>query len=551
MRCLRVLVPLLFVLGLLVLPAAPASAHASLLGSVPAPGSIIGTSPSEIVVTFSEGVTPVSGRVQVLDPEGERISGTARAEGSVLRIPVRKAGQPLGTYLVSYRVISADSHPVGGALTFSVGAPSARPPVPAAADGEHRSVALANPVTRFLGYAGLTLAVGPALFLALLWPRTRSRTGAIRMVYAGLGLIGVATLGSLWTQAPASTGAPLWDVAPAELGEVVASPYGLAHLARLAVLGLLAGLLPPLLRGAAGRPRGLAVIGLAVAGTVTWPLTGHAAAAPLTAAIVASDVVHIAAMSVWLGGLVTLTVFLLRRTHPRVLGVLLPHWSRWAALSVVWLVAGGAVQSVVQVGSIGALWENNYGRLVLAKVAILAAVLAVAAYARSLVNRRQVPEGGAGRIRATVGLEVLATAVILGLSAVLVQVNPARSATVDQGAVREDGVSQTLTGPLFTLQFNIFPVDVGDNNTIHTFLYTPAGAPQPAVEWSVSSKLLDQDIEPITAPLLPLIPRHHAVGAISFPLAGTYEVSFTARISDIDRATVKTTVTVPAGTARR
>ncbi|GAA2633474.1 hypothetical protein Adu01nite_13850 [Paractinoplanes durhamensis] len=544
----RLLAAVLIALGALVLPASPASAHAALIGSTPAPGSIIGASPTEIVVTFSEAVTPVDGRVQVLDPDGKRISGTPTASGAVLRIPVRRAGQPLGTYLVSYRVISADSHPVGGAITFSVGAPSATPPEAAEA-GTHRSVTLATPVTRFLGYAGLTLAAGPALFLALLWPRRRSRTGATRTVHAGLGLIAAATLGSLWTQAPASSGAALWDVRPAELGQVLTSAYGLTLLARLAALAVAAALLPAVLRGHSSRTRGLALLAVALGGLVTWPLTGHAAASPLAAAIVAADVVHIAAMAVWLGGLITLTVFLLRRTDPRVLGVVLPVWSRWAALAVVWLVAGGVVQAVVQVGTVRALWETDYGRLLLAKVAILAATLAAAWYARRLVNRRQVPAAGAGRMRRAVGIEVVATAVILGLSAVLVQVNPGRSATVDEGAVREDGISQTLTCPLYTLQFNIFPGQIGDNNTIHAFVYTPAGAPLPADEWTVTSQLLGRDLEPVTQPLLPLQPRHHAAGAITFPFPGEYEIKFTVRIGELNQATVKTTVSVPANSA--
>ncbi|GIM96763.1 copper resistance CopC/CopD family protein [Paractinoplanes toevensis] len=545
-----VLAAVLIALGVLFLPASPASAHAALIGSVPAPGSIVGTSPTEIVVTFSEGITAVTGRVQVLDPDGKRISGTPTVSGTTLRIPVRKAAQPLGTYLISYRVISADSHPVGGAITFSVGAPSATPPEAGPAE-THRSVTLATPVTRFLGYAGLTLAVGPALFLALLWPRRRSRTGATRTVYAGLALVGVATLGSLWTQAPASSGAALWDLRPAELGQVLTSDYGLTLIARLAALAAAAALLPAVLRGGASRTRGLALLAVALGGFVTWPLTGHAAASPLAAAVIASDVVHIAAMAVWLGGLITLTVFLLRRTDPRVLGVILPVWSRWAALAVVWLVGGGVVQAVVQVGTVRALWETDYGRLLLAKVGVLAATLAVAAYARRLVNRRQVPASGAGAMRRTVGIEVAATVVILGLSAVLVQVNPGRSATVDEGAVREDGVSQTLTCPLYTLQFNIFPTQVGDNNTIHAFVYTPAGAPLPADEWTVTSQLLGKDLEPVTEPLLPLVPRHHAAGAITFPYPGQYEIKFTVRIGELDQATVKTTISVPAAGATR
>jgi copper transport protein len=549
-RAVRVLLLLLVALGALLAPAGPASAHAALLGSTPAPGTVIGASPSEIVVTFSEAVTPVTGRIQVLDPAGKRISGEPAVAGATLRIPIRRAAQPLGTYLVSYRVISADSHPVGGAITFSVGAPSAAPPAPAD-EKTHRSVAVATPVTRFLGYAGLTLAAGPALFLAALWPRRRSRVGAARLAYTGIGLVFVATLASLWTQAPASSGSALWDVSGTELSQVLTSSYGLTLIARLAVLAIVAGLLPPLLRGTVSRPRGLAVPALTLGALVTWPLTGHAAASPLSPAIVASDVVHMAAMMVWIGGLITLSVFLLRRTDPRVLGVVLPVWSRWAALAVVWLVAGGVVQAVVQVGTIPALWRTSYGQLLLAKVGILAVVLGTAFFARRMVNRRQVVTSGATRMRRAVGIEVLATTVILGLSAVLVQVNPGRSAPVDQGAVRDDGVSQTLTCPLYTLQFNIFPAQLGDNNTIHAFVYTPAGAPLPADQWTVTSQLLGRDLEPVTEPLLPLQPRHHAAGAITFPYPGTYEVKFTVRIGELNQATVRTTISVPSDTSTR
>lgn len=539
---------MLLALGLLTVPAGPAAAHAALLGATPAPGSVVGTSPAEVLVTFTEPVSPVAGRVQVLDPDGNRISGTPAAEGATLRIPVRRAGRPLGTYLVSYRVVSADSHPIGGALTFSVGAPSATPPE-AGDTGTHRSVALAQPVTRFAAYAGIPLAAGPALFLAVLWPRRRSRRGAVRLTYAGLGLLAATTLAALWTQAPAGTGAALWDVSAADLGAVLTSTYGLTLLARLGILAVLAGLLPAALRGTASRPRGAALTLLALAGLATWPLTGHAAAAPLAGVIVAADVVHMAAMAVWLGGLVTLAAFVLRGTPPRVLGVLLPAWSRWAALAVVWLVAGGVLQAVVQVGSVGALWETGYGRLLLAKVGVLAVTLAVAAYARRLVRRAQVPAAGAARMRRTVGVEVLATVVVLGISAVLVQADPGRGGPAGEAAVREEGVSRTLTSALYTLQFNIYPVEVGDNNTIHAFVYTPAGAPLPAEEWAVSWKPAGRDVEPVSQPLLGLVPRHHALGAIAFPTAGTYEVRFTVRIGELDRATVGTTITVPAGGA--
>ncbi|MEV6305225.1 copper resistance protein CopC [Actinoplanes sp. NPDC051861] len=579
---------LFVLLGTVLTPASPASAHAAPIGSTPAAGSVIGASPTEVTVTFSEPVSPVAGRIQVVAPDGERVSGKATVEGNVLRIPVRQAGRPLGTYLISFRVISADSHPVGGAITFSVGAPSARPEA-ATSTGPHASVAAAVPTLRFLGYAGLTLITGPALFLAFLWPRRRSRRGPLLMIRAGIVLTAFATAGALGTQAQQGSGAALWQVSASELGEVLTSQFGLLLLARLAILAALAVLLPPMLRGSrrtpgafdaerkpapdrelvtaggsaltlvstdvvavparpepiprprVSRARVAAVLALAVAGLATWPMTGHAIAAPMPAVTVTVGVLHMAAMAVWIGGLITLTGFLLRGTDQRVLGVVLPVWSRWAALSVLWLAIAGAVQSVVQLGSVPALWQTGYGRLLLAKLGVLAVVLALAAAARRFVNTARNGRG----LRRTVGIEVVATAVILAISAVLVQVDPGRTAAANQAAITNDGLSETLNSSIYTLQFNIFPVQVGEYNTVHAFLYTPAGAPLPAEEWEVSTKFLDQDLEAVRAPLAPLNPVHHALGSVTFPLPGTYEIAFTIRINELDRATVKTTVTVP------
>ncbi|MBW6435259.1 copper resistance protein CopC/CopD [Actinoplanes hulinensis] len=573
----RVLLFLLVLLtGTLALPASPAAAHAAPVGASPAPGSLNNAAPTEVTVTFSEPVTPVEGRVQVIAPDGERISGKVTVEGSVVRIPIRKAEHPLGTYLISFRVISADSHPVGGAITFSVGAPSARPEAPVESAGAHPSVTAAIPIFKTMGYGGITLIAGPALFLAFLWPRTRSRRGALLTIRIGLGLTALATAGALGTQAQQSSGAALWQVTATELGEVATSRFGLLLLARLAIVGALAVLLPPLLRKprrtvtaprtapqpvlvGAGAPapepapaprpqprvtsrkaRAYAVLGLSVAGLATWPLTGHAIAAPLPAVTVGAGVVHMAAMAVWIGGLVTLTVFLLRRTERRVLGVILPVWSRWAALSVLWLVLAGAAQSVIQVGRVSALWETDYGRLLSAKIGILAVVLAVAAGARRLVLRGS---GGTG-LRRLVGVEVVATVLILGLSSVLVQVDTGRIAAAKDRQITGAGKSETLTSDLYAVQFNIYPVELGEYNTVHAYLYAPDGSPMRAEEWQVTARLLDPALEAVPQPFAPLPDGNQALGSMSFPLPGTYEITFTIRVSDIDRASVKTTVTV-------
>ncbi|MFF0378299.1 copper resistance CopC/CopD family protein [Actinoplanes missouriensis] len=591
---------LLILLGVLAAAPRPASAHAATVGSSPAPGSVVGSSPSEVTVTFSEPVAPVSGQIQVIAPDGERINATPVVEGTVLRIPVRKANRPLGTYLVSFRVISADSHPVGGAVTFSVGAPSATPEA-ASATGSHPSVTLAVPTLKFLGYGGLALITGPALFLAFLWPRRRSRQGPLRLIRIGLALTAVATLGALGTQAQQGSGGALWQVSVSELTTVLDSRYGLLLIARLAALAVLAVLLPTLLsaparrpshlpaaavaapqlvtvaagaphsapagpagpagsqRSRIGRPAALAtsrtgrtsrspvlvgvVLLVGVLGLATWPLTGHAIAAPMPAVTVAVGVVHLAAMAVWIGGLVTLLGFLLRGTDRRVLGVLLPAWSRWAVLAVIWLAIAGAVQAVVQLGGLAAVWQTGYGRLLLAKLALLAGVLALAATARRLVTR--VAATGASRLRRTVGVEIVATVLILGLSAVLVQVDPGRTAGARDRAVAGKGLSETLSSPLYTVQFNIYPVELGEYNTVHAFLYTPAGAPLTPAEWQLSTRLVSQNLEAVKEPFAALPIEHQALGTVTFPVPGTYEIAFTIRVDELNRATVKTTVTVP------
>src|SRR5688572_6896146 len=109
------------------LAAAPASAHAALVNSDPGNGTIVPDAPNKVTLTFSESVQLLSDKLRVIGPDGERVDqGEPSVAGTQVTIPVRSGG-PRGTYLVSYRVISADSHPVAGTITYSVGAASTPP----------------------------------------------------------------------------------------------------------------------------------------------------------------------------------------------------------------------------------------------------------------------------------------------------------------------------------------------------------------------------------------------------------------------------------------
>ncbi|MFC0526452.1 copper resistance CopC/CopD family protein [Phytohabitans kaempferiae] len=575
----------------ILVPAAPASAHAALVSTTPEQGSVIGSSPTKVSLTFNEPVRVIPGRTQVIAPDGKRINtGDPVASGGTLTLDVRVADRPLGTYLVSYRIISADGHPLSGGFMFSVGAPSQTAPK---ALEDDPSVAVLLATAKYAGYVGLTLVVGPLLFLAVLWPRRTPTRGPLRLVRIGLGLVLVSTLGTFWLQAPYTSGAGPFDVSVGELRDVATSGFGLWLGVRLAVLAAVVLLLrtsPPLrapltvvarppvraavavgagVSGGAGLPPDdqppatprppaggtsaregggtsarrspLPLVLLGALGLLTWPLAGHAAASPVPPVSAVADAVHLASMAVWLGGLVVLVGFVLRQgwADRRVLGVVLPVWSRWAAVAICWLVLGGVVQAVVEIGGPGALLDTRYGQLILVKVALLGAVLAVAFFSRRLVLRRS-PD----RLGRLVAAELGLAAVVLAASSVLVQTTPGRSADIEARAAAEAvGYSTTLNSDIFSVQFEIFPVQLGENNTLHAFVYTPQGKPVSVAEWKVTAALPEKGIPPIPNDVVS-IRDNQGIGAITFPYPGEWELSLTIRLDDLNQATVRTTVDV-------
>ncbi|MFG3708530.1 copper resistance CopC/CopD family protein [Micromonospora sp. NPDC047670] len=533
---------LVTVVALLIAPAGPASAHAVLVSSSPVASAVVPSGPTEVVLTFSESVRKVPGKIRVIAPDGSRADrGEPTFSGGVVTVPVDSAGGR-GTYLVSYRVISADSHPVSGAFTYSVGAPST-PPVDTGEDDSRADPVVGNAVkaAKYVGYAGLLLLVGPAMVLAALWPRRLPRRGPARLAWAGLGLVALSTVANLLLQVPYTAGGGVFDVTGEGLGAVLGSTFGAAHLVRLGLLAAAAFLLRPLLAGPVGRAD-LVILGiLGVAALLTWPLAGHPAASPAPAVSVLVDAVHLGSMAVWLGGLVMLAGFLLRRADDRELDAILPIWSRWAALAVSALLLAGTVQALIEVATPSALVDTTYGRLLLGKIGLFVLVIAVAAYSRQLVRRRT----AAGRptsMRRAVAAELAITAVVLGLSATLVQTTPARTAGSDVAGGSPGYFSTTLSSTNYSLQVELDPAERG-NNTVHFYAYSKDNRPQPVVEWRATVALPSAGIEPIQVPLLPLT-DNHATGEINLPAAGEWQLRVTVRTSDIDQSTVTATVPI-------
>ena len=523
-------------------PAGPAAAHANLVGSDPANGTVLAEPPERVVLRFSESVRLIPDRIVVVGPDGETVPGDEPSvAGSEVTVPVAEH-KDIGTYLVSYRVISQDSHPVFGSVTYSVGAPSEVPEAPAGdTEAGDPVVGAAVSVNKYLSYAGVVLVVGPALTLAGLWPGRLSRRGPVRLLWAGLGLVGLSTLVGPWLQAAYTTGEPLLSVTPAGLREVLASPYGTAHVVRLGVLVSVALLLRPLTSGQAGRSDLLLLAGLGVIGLGTWPVAGHPIASPLPAVSILVGMVHLAAAAVWAGGLVMLAGFLLRLADRRELAVILPEWSRWAALAVGALLVAGLIQAALEVGPPQALLTTTYGQLLLVKVGLVVVVIAVAGYSRRLVRMR-LGASRPGAMRLAVAAEAVVLAAVMAMSSVLVQTTPGRTDVASTELASTSDFAATLDTELYSLQVLLEPAERGDN-LIHMYAYSPAGDPQRVEEWRGTAALPAAGVEPIEIPLLGLT-DNHAIGELALPVAGDWEFRFTLRVSEIDQASVEVTVPI-------
>ncbi|WP_344654759.1 copper resistance CopC/CopD family protein [Cryptosporangium japonicum] len=404
----RALVVALFALLAIGFGASPAQAHATLEGTDPPTGSIVDPAPTVVTMNFSERVTPVKGRIKVIAPDGANVvqgEPTTVNGGARVRIPL-KSGLSDGTYLVSYRVISADGHPVSGGYTFSSRVPSALGAKASEVNSGTASASVDNgvrgvqSVSRYAAYAGLVLLAGPLVIVLGLWPRRLATAGPRRVAWTGWGLLAAGTLGVLVLQAPYADGGTLADVSVSGIGEAIDETVGRALLIRLA---LLVAVIPVLIRvlrpaskdgdapGWAGPVDRVLVAVLGVALLITFPFAGHAGQSPAPIVSVPAITLHVGSMAVWLGGLVVLAFYLLPRAKYRELEVILPVWSRWAFWAVGALVFSGVIETFLEIGGfrgIDRLVNTTYGQLVLTKVIWLGAIMVVAANARAWINRR-------------------------------------------------------------------------------------------------------------------------------------------------------------------
>jgi len=500
----------------LVLVSGPASAHAVLEGSDPAPDAVLRQAPSDVVLRFDEPVTLLPSSLQVLAPDGSRVDdGAVDHHGDdATTATVGISAHQRGTYLVSWRVVSADSHPVSGAFEFSVGT---RTTAPTATTSSAGGMGVALGVARWVGYAGAALLVGGLLFLVVCRPRPAP--GTHRLLVAGGVVLAVGSAAAFLLKGPDDAALGIGHALDGRLlREVVGTTYGVATLVRLALalvaLGLLLARRLPTPRW--GAPL-TGVLGVGIA--VTFALSGHAVAGSSRVVAVVSESVHVLAMSAWLGGLALLLLVVLRDRGPEAV-VVAKRFSALALWSVLALAVTGLFQGWRQTRSWGALQDTTYGRELLIKLVLVLVVVTVAASSRAWLWRR--PD--LGRLRRTVAAEAVGIGVVLGVTSALVATQPA-------SAAYHPSVSANLTILGDTVQVSALPA--GDR-TMEVHLYVFGKNGQPSEPKELTATVSQGSLGPLDVDLQKAGPGHRQ-GTVSVPVTGDWTLTVTLRTTAVDQ----------------
>jgi copper transport protein len=558
---------------------APAAlAHAQLVGTSPQSGATVQRQPSAVIFEFNEAVGGTLGAVRVYDASGAEVDdlhvghpdGHARWMGVGL-----KRRLPDGTYTATYRVISADTHVVYGGLVFNVGHAGAKPKVTVPgliARGETGHVTkVAFGVARALDYLSIALMLGGLAFLFGAWqPALSAVTGEeaawqdaadafagrlLRLLCAAVVLGVVASVLGFLLQGASAAGVSLWTslkgvVLQSTLESRFGTVWALRALDWLALGGLLLGA-SAMRRPVARTPQGVAppraVIGLLGLGgayvAVTPALAGHASIESPVGVFFASDVLHVLAASVWVGGIACLLLALPAATRElegvdrgRLLLATLARFSPLALGAVVAIALTGAVQAYIDVRSLHGLLHSTYGALILVKVGLLVALVALGWVNRErvmpalerLVEARRTPGAAGVLARRTMRGELALMICVFGVTAALISYTPPIDAASGPFSTSASlGAAQ--------LEMTVEPATVGAN-TAHLYLIdAQTGAPfTETKELTATASLPAKHIGPLPLKATRAGPGHYILDSAVLSPGGTWDIQITDRVSEFE-----------------
>jgi copper transport protein len=284
---------------------------------------------------------------------------------------------------------------------------------------------LVTSALRVLVYAGYAMVAGTLVFWALVWPEGQADQRLRRLLRDGVVVCAVASV--LLVLVP-------WSAHGGGFLQAVPREDGVAVLVRVAVLVGLAGFLSDLAAEPVVGRRRTASLAVVVLLALTLVVQSNAVEGGWLLVKVPVTLGHLLATAGWLGGLVALAVVIIPQENVTVLDEVIPRFSTVAFASVVLLVATGAVHAVLVTGGVDALVSSSYGLVLVVKVLLFGAMLALGnhgrRYAHDVTFRRlNSPERialspGVHALAVVMGAELATAFAVLGMTAVLVLVAP-------------------------------------------------------------------------------------------------------------------------------
>jgi copper transport protein len=497
------------------------------VGSEPPDGATLTDPPAALKLNFNEPVSPLV--VRLVGPAGEAVTAAVKAENSTLTILPPPLGR--GTHVLSWRVISADGHPVGGALLFSIGAPTTSREL-GALDSDP-AVKAAIWAARLLIYLGLFVGVGGASFVALI-AQTRPLPGRTESWIAGAMVGGLmASVLSLSLQGLDGLALPLsqfWR--PDVWLSGLATSYG--GTALMAAAALLLGLVA--LRATKPAVIGLcAACGLAGAG-LALALSGHAATAAPQFLSRPAVFLHGVCVAFWIGSLIPLVAIV---REPKRGDGELARFSRLIPIPLAALVATGAYLAWAQLDRPDALWTTNYGEVLSGKLAGVLVLLGLAAANRYvLVPRLEARRPGAARpLAAAIATEWVLALAILGTVALWRFTPPPRA------LIAAEPASIHFHGGKVMAQIEVEPVRA---RGAHVGIEVLDAAFQPFAAKGVTIFLSNSaaGIEPVRRDAS-LGTSNWGIDDLRIPIAGRWKLRVDILISDFEKETLEDDVLLP------
>lgn len=507
-------------------------AHASLVASKPDSGTVLAQAPSTVSLSFNETVSPLL--MKLIRPDGtskELEDVLTQDQRLELALPPMETE---GTYGLSWRVISADGHPVGGTLTFSIGAPSSN-----LVDSTHSNPLRSGLIwlARLLGYVGLFTGIAWVVYRALA-PASNNTSAsqahiAPRMLTLGavalllnLGLVGVDAL-----DLPLSAlfGTAAWQTA-------ASTSMGLAVL--LGWLALACAALSWKATHSASQ-KWLAALALILLGA-SLASSGHASTADPVWLSRPSVWLHVVALTLWIGSFLPLVYALQHAQESR----LLTLFSRWIPAVLLVLVLSGAALIYVQFGQLASLWESRYGQVLSAKLILVLLLLGLGAYNRYRLTQAVLQQRSDARqaLRRIVRLEYVLAVLILAVAALWRFTPPPRALaqlvppSVSSHIHTEAGMADLLYIPATTQHPAILTVA----------LYEPDFSPLKAQEVEVIFSNPQAGVESITFPAELTRQDQWEVSNVELPHLASWNIRIQVLISDFERIHLDSTLDLQA-----